>query len=43
MGYCLTWDNGLVLYSNKADGNGKMDKLFKIMILNIKKILQKEL
>nr|WP_203235817.1 fibronectin-binding protein FnbA [Staphylococcus aureus] len=22
-GYRLTWDNGLVLYSNKADGNGK--------------------
>ncbi|MBR9454335.1 fibronectin-binding protein FnbA [Staphylococcus aureus] len=22
-GYTLTWDNGLVLYSNKANGNGK--------------------
>ncbi len=22
-GYRLTWDNGLVLYSNKADGTGK--------------------
>ncbi|HFZ5600139.1 TPA: fibronectin-binding protein FnbA [Staphylococcus aureus] len=22
-GYILTWDNGLVLYSNKANGNGK--------------------
>ena len=22
-GYTLTWDNGLVLYSNKADGDGK--------------------
>ncbi|MDN8929534.1 hypothetical protein Q0O64_14705, partial [Staphylococcus aureus] len=22
-GYTLTWDNGLVLYSNKANGDGK--------------------
>lgn len=42
-GYTLTWDNGLVLYSNKANGNGKMVRLFKIINLNIKKIQLKKL